>query len=156
MPGLCKAAAWRLSPGVTVELLNFWQFLCLLCPSSHFKLVSDNSIIYFCIYFRLTLKINEHLNTACQCLKSPLRTFLVGKGSFSKTERTKLRAESHNVQKAKKIEQFQWKIGKYVTKIIANSIMFRQIISATLRIYVLWCSQVNLIVLHLEPVQIPK
>lgn len=104
MPGLCKAAAWRLSPGVTVELLNFWQFLCLLCPSFHFKLVSDDSIIYFCIYFRLTLKINEHLNTACQCLKSPLRTFLVGKGSFSKTERTKLRAESHNVQKAKKIE----------------------------------------------------
>lgn len=104
MPGLCKAAAWRLSPGVTVELLNFWQFLCLLCPSSHFKLVSDNSIIYFCIYFRLTLKINEHSSTACQCLKSPLRTFLVGKGSFSKTERTKLRAESHNVQKAKKIE----------------------------------------------------
>lgn len=102
MPGLCKAAAWRLSPGVTVELLNFWQFLCLLCPSFHFKLVSDDSIIYFCIYFRLTLKINEHLSTVCQCLKSPLRAFLVGKGSFSKTERTKLRAESHNVRKAKK------------------------------------------------------
>lgn len=88
------------------SLLNYSTFgnfcACFVHPSilNWYQI----TLLFFCIYFRLTLKINEHLSTACQCLKSPLRTFLVGKGSFSKTERTKLRAESHNVQKAKKIE----------------------------------------------------
>lgn len=47
--------------------------------------------VYFCIYFRLTLKINEHLSIACQCLK--MRAFFKGKGPFSETERTIIRAE---------------------------------------------------------------
>lgn len=91
MPGPCIAAAWRLFPGIhwcnnccwTDQLLML--HLCILnwCQMS----------LYFCIYFRLTLKINEHLGIACQCLTSALRAFLKGKGPFSETERTILRAE---------------------------------------------------------------
>lgn len=123
----------------------------LLCPFLHFKVMPDDSVIQFCISVRLRYKQMNISVLHVSALKVPSGAALMeGVFSFLKTQRIRTAAEK--LFSRENLISFNGQQAKKLTKRITNLISFGQIISATWRISIFWCSQMSMILLHSEPV----